>query len=153
MFAKLHNAIKDTPRWADYVLAIFSKALSSAELWSIRALNSNPCVGNKRYPENHRTRHFGQGELSRLLDAKNEAETIGLPWNVEGKSSKHLAKGPNPRTQLSWQVIGALRILLLTGARLSEITLLKWFDVDFELLKAVIGLHPYSSEIAMKPEV
>ncbi len=62
-----------------------------------------------------------------------EAETIGLPWNVEGKASKHLAKEQNQRTQLSWQVIGALRLLLLTGARLSEITLLKWSDVDFVL--------------------
>lgn len=132
--AKLHNAMKDTPRRANYVLAIFSKALSLAELWGLRAQNSNPCIGIKRYPENHRTRFLRQNELSRLLDAMNEAETIGLPWNVEGNLSKHLAKEPNQRTQLSWQVIGALRLLLLTGARLSEITLLKWFDVDFEFL-------------------
>jgi integrase len=38
------------------------------------------------------------------------------------------------RTQLSWQAIGALRLLLLTGARLSEITLLKWSGVDFVLI-------------------
>lgn len=132
--AKLHNAMKDTPRRANYVLAIFSKALSLAELWGLRAQNSNPCIGIKRYPENHRTRFLRQNELSRLLDAMNEAETIGLPWNVEGNLSKHLAKEPNQRTQLSWQVIGALRLLLLTGARLSEITLLKWSDVDFEFL-------------------
>jgi integrase len=59
---------------------------------------------------------------------------IGLPWNVEGNQSKHLAKEPHQRTLLSWQVIGALRLLLLTGARLSEITFLKWSDVDFTLL-------------------
>ena len=132
--AKLHNAMKDTPRRANYVLAIFSKALSLAELWGLRSQNSNPCIGIKRYPENHRTRFLRQDELGRLLDAMKEAETIGLPWNVEGNSSKHLAKEPNQRTQLSWQVIGALRLLLLTGARLSEITLLKWSDVDFVLL-------------------
>ena len=56
--AKLHNAMKDTPRRANYVLAIFSKALSMAELWGLRAQNSNPCIGIKRYPENHRTRCF-----------------------------------------------------------------------------------------------
>jgi integrase len=129
--AKLHNAMKDTPRRANYVLAIFSKALSLAELWGLRAQNSNPCIGIKRYPENHRTRFLKQDEVKRLLDAMIEAETVGLPWNVEGNSSKHLAKEPNQRTPLSWQVIGALRLLLLTGARLSEITLLKWTDVDF----------------------
>ena len=132
--AKLHNAMKDTPRRANYVLAIFSKALSLAELWGLRAQNSNPCIGIKRYPENYRTRFLKQDEVKRLLDAMIEAETVGLPWNVEGNSSKHLAKEPNQRTQLSWQVIGALRLLLLTGARLSEIILLKWSDVDFGLL-------------------
>jgi integrase len=132
--AKLHNAMKNTPRRANYVLAVFSKALSLAELWGLRAQNSNPCIGIKRYPENHRTRFLRQDELGRLLEAMNEAETIGLPWNVEGNSSKHLAKEPHQRTQLSWQVIGALRLLLLTGARLSEITLLKWSDIDFVLL-------------------
>jgi integrase len=132
--AKLHNAMRDTPRRANYVLAIFSKALSLAELWGLRTQNSNPCIGIKRYPENQRTRFLRHDELGRLLDAMNEAETIGLPWKVEGNSSKHLAKKLNQRTQLSWQVIGALRLLLLTGARLSEITLLKWSDVDFTLL-------------------
>lgn len=131
--AKLHNAMKDTPGRANYVLAIFSKALSLAELWGLRAQNSNPCIGIKRYPENYRTRFLKQDEVKRLLDAMIEAETVGLPWNVEGNSSKHLAKEPNQRTQLSWQVIGALRLLLLTGARLSEIILLKWSDVDFGL--------------------
>ena len=131
--ARLHNAMKDTPRRANYVLAIFSKALSLAELWGLRTQNSNPCIGIKRYPENHRTRFLRQDEMKRLLAALIEAETIGLPWNVEGNASKHLAKEPNQRTQLSWQVIGALRLLLLTGARLSEITLLQWSDVDFVL--------------------
>ena len=131
--ARLHNAMKDTPRRANYVLAIFSKALSLAELWGLRSQNSNPCIGIKRYPENHRTRFLREDEVKRLLAAMIEAETIGLPWNVEGNLSKHLAKEPNQRTQLSWQVIGALRLLLLTGARLSEITLLKWSDVDFVL--------------------
>jgi integrase len=45
-----------------------------------------------------------------------------------------LAREPNRRTQLSSQVLGALKLLLLTGARLSEITLLKWSDVGFALL-------------------
>ena len=129
--AKLHNAMKSTPRRANYVLAVFSKALSLAELWGLRTQNSNPCIGIKRYPENHRTRFLRQDEVKRLLDAMIEAETVGLPWKVEGNASKHLAKELNQRTQLSWQVIGALRLLLLTGARLSEITLLTWSDVDF----------------------
>jgi hypothetical protein len=48
--AKRHNAMKDTLGRANYVLAIFSKALSLAELWGLRAHNSNPCIGIKWYP-------------------------------------------------------------------------------------------------------
>jgi integrase len=54
--------------------------------------------------------------------------------SVEGNLSRHLAKEPHQPTLLSWQVIGALRLLLLTGARLSDLTFLRWSDVDFTLL-------------------
>ena len=130
--AKLHLAMRKTPRRANHVLAILSKALSLAEIWGLRSQHSNPCVGIRRYPENHRTRFLNHGELRRLQDALVEAETIGLPWNVAGNKSKHLAKEQNRRTILSWQVIEIIRLLLLTGARLSEITGLKWSNVDQE---------------------
>jgi integrase len=131
--SKIHVAMKVTPRRANQVLAIFSKALSLAELWGYRTQHSNPCVGIKRYPEHHRTRFLRDEEVQRLQATLKEAETIGLPWNVEGNRSKHLAKENNRRTVLTWQVVGIIRLLLLTGARLGEIISLRWADVDREL--------------------
>ena len=71
-----HNAMKVTPRRANYVLAIFSKALSLAEHWGLGAQNSNPCIGIKRYPESYRARFMRQDELGRLLDAMSNSRRI-----------------------------------------------------------------------------
>ncbi len=131
--AKLHHAMRDTPRRANHALTILSTALNLAEGWGIRAENSNPCRLVKRYPEKHRTRFLNADEVRRLGEAITEAETIGLPWNVRENEpkAKHLAKPENRRTLMSWQAIAGVRLLLLTGARLSEITELEWSHVDF----------------------
>ncbi len=130
--AKVHTAMKQTPRRANHALAILSKALSLAEVWGIRPENTNPCGSIQRYQENHRTRFLSVDEIKRLGDALVEAETIGLPWRieVENAQSKHLPEDGKRRTPLSWQTVAAFRLLLLTGARLNEIIGLKWADVD-----------------------
>lgn len=131
--AKLHNAMKATPRRANYAIACLSKALALAEEWGLRPENTNPCGKINRYEQEHRTRFLTGDEITRLGEVLAEAETLGLPWRTTkdaAESGKHLAKGDNRRTKLSWQAIGAVRILLLTGARLSEVTGLKWSEVD-----------------------
>ncbi|MFT3673455.1 tyrosine-type recombinase/integrase [Aestuariivirga sp.] len=132
--ARLHLAMRETPRRANYALAVLSKALSLAEIWGIRPENSNPCRSIKRYKEEHRTRFLSKEEVQRLGQSLAEAETLGMPWRVsdKGKNSKHLAKPENQRTVLSWQFIAAIRLLLLSGARLSEIIELEWAHIDFE---------------------
>lgn len=128
--AKLHAALRKTPRRANHVLAILSKTLALAEMWGLRPVNSNPCSSIARFPENQRKRFLNAKEVRRLGDALVEAETIGLPWQVKATGSKHLPAESERRTPLSWQTIGAVRVLLLTGARLSEILNLSWADVD-----------------------
>jgi integrase len=130
--ARLHTAMKETPRRANYALSVLSKALALAEIWGLRPENSNPCGSIRRYPENHRTRFLSMDEVTRLGDALVEAETEGLPWRIEEDKagSKHLPKDDKRRTRLSWQAVAAVRLLLLTGARLNEIITLKWSDVD-----------------------
>ncbi|MGJ0391163.1 MAG: tyrosine-type recombinase/integrase [Methylocystis sp.] len=130
---KLHRAMEATPRQANLTLAVLSKAFSLAELWGLRPDGSNPCRKVPRYPENARERFFSNEELSRLGAALREAESPGLPWHErEGAKAKHRAKEENRVTPVSPRALAAIRLLLFTGARLSEILELRWEHVDFE---------------------
>ena len=62
-------------------------------------------------------------ELARLGDALRIAETTGLPWNVNlsKPKSKHTPKEENRRTVLDPFAVAAIRLLILTGARLREV--------------------------------
>jgi hypothetical protein len=87
-----------TPRTANMVLAILSKAFNLAELWGVRPEASNPCRRVPRYPEKPRERFLSDAELARLGAAFDEAGTIGLPWRVrEGARTKHRARPENQR--------------------------------------------------------
>lgn len=132
---KLHRALADTPRQANLALAILSKAFNLAETWGLRPENSNPTRLVKRYAETERERFLNMEELARLGAALDEAEAKGLPWKVkaEGDALKHLAKDTEARrAAVSAPAIAAIRLLLLTGARLSEVLELKWNHVDAE---------------------
>ena len=78
--AKLHRSLADTPRQANLVLSICSKAFSLAEEWSMRPDGTNPCRRIARNPEQHRERFLSAEELRRLDDTLRTAERDGLPW-------------------------------------------------------------------------
>jgi integrase len=61
------------------------------------------------------------------------AETVGLPWAVdEAKpTAKHIPKGPR-LSRLDIHAVAAIRLLILTGARLREILHAKWEYVDWD---------------------
>jgi integrase len=69
--------------------------------------------------------------LSRSVSHGGEGETEGLPWCGEFES-KHTPKEENRRTVLDTFAIAAIRLLILTGARLREILDAQWQHVDFE---------------------
>jgi integrase/DNA-binding XRE family transcriptional regulator len=130
---RMHGQMKDSPRAANLALAALSKAMTLAEDWEWRPRGSNPCRGVKRYPEKRRSRFLSGDELVRLGHAMQEAETIGLPWRErDGAKAKHRPKEENRRTLVSPRALAAIRLLLFTGARLSEIRELRWRDVDLE---------------------
>jgi integrase len=82
-----------------------------AEQWGLRPDNSNPCRHVEKYKERKIERFLSNEELARLGEVLAEAE----------------------RTQTEMpSVIAALRLLLFTGCRLSEILTLRWDEVDLE---------------------
>jgi integrase len=94
----------------------------------------NPTRGIEKYPEEGRERFLRTDELTRLGDAIREAETIGLPYAIDGGTpkAKHAPKEENRRTVIGPHAAAAMRLLILTGARLREILHLRWDHVDFE---------------------
>jgi hypothetical protein len=94
----LHRRMIETPRQANFVLAVCSKAFALAETWQDRPQGSNPCRGIERYTEQHRERFLSGEELVRLGDVLRMAVSEGLPWSDKVKRSKHLAKPENRRS-------------------------------------------------------
>ena len=133
--AKLHSGMAATPRQANFVLSVISKAFNCAEAWGMRPEFSNPVRGVKRYKENHRDRFLNDQELTRLGAVLNEAEKLGLPWAIKAPKAKqkHLPKDAMSRsTPVDPFVLAAIRLLLFTGARLSEVLSLEWRHVDLD---------------------
>ena len=107
--AKLHTSMAETPRNANHALAVLSSLMSWAEEYGYKAKESNPCLKIKKYREVKRKRYLSLDELGTLGQVIREAEEKGA------HSSYTLA---------------AIKLLLLTGARLTEILTLKWDYVD-----------------------
>jgi integrase len=129
--AGLRAALRQTPIVANRVLAVFGSMWSyAAKVGDVEA-DANPVRGIERYRE-HRREHFLTGqELTRLGEALRLGETEGLPWEGE-YDSKHTIKEENRRTVLDPFAAVAIRLLILTGARLREILHARWEHVDFQ---------------------
>lgn len=99
------------PGAANRVLALVSKMMNLAERWGLRPDGSNPCRHVEKYKEAKRDRYLSADELARLGDVLAERERTAT-------------EAPS--------VIAAIRLLILTGCRLSEILTLRWEFVDFD---------------------
>ena len=108
--AKLHHSMRKTPGAANRVIALLSKMMNLAEKWSLRPDGSNPCRHIEKYPERRMERFLSEDELARLGEALREAE--------------------HTQTALP-SAIAAIRLLLFTGMRLTEVLTLRWENVDF----------------------
>jgi integrase len=109
--SKLHHKMRDTPYQANRVLALISKMFNLAEKWGLRPDFTNPCRHIEKYAEKKADRYLSKDEFSRLAAVLNEAKAT--------------------RTEPS-SVITAIRLLILTGARLNEILTAKWEHADYE---------------------
>jgi integrase len=59
---------------------------------------------------------------------------VGLPYDVDDAkpTAKHAPKETNRRTKIGPHAAAAIRLLILTGARLREILHLRWEHADLE---------------------
>jgi integrase len=105
---RLHLKMAKTPRTANQVYAITSTMLAFAVQHGLRA--DNPAAGIRPYRENKRERFLSEAEFSAAAEAITQAENRGI--------------GP-------FAAVG-LRLALLTGARSSEITSIKWEHIDWQ---------------------
>ena len=132
--ARLHSSMSDRPVQANRTLAILSALYSWAGKSGYAAEGYNPARGVEKFPESGRERFLTREELSRLGDALRQAEAAGLPYAVDETKAgaKHAADPSKRRTKLDPFAVAAIRLLILTGARLREILHAKWEHVDFE---------------------
>lgn len=107
----LRNRLRGTPGAANRVIALLSKMFSLAELWELRPDGTNPCRHVERFPERKMKRYLSAAEMDGLGKVLAEAE----------------------RTQtIAHPAITAIRLLIFTGCRVSEILTLRWSEVALD---------------------
>ena len=135
IIARLHGSIsKEAPISANRAVALVSSIWSWASRRDIVSLNENPAKGIERNREQAKERFLKSEEFARLGDALELAEAEGLPWAVDEDhpNAKHHAKPANRRKVLDPYAVAAIRLLIFTGCRVSEILGAKWSEIDFE---------------------
>ena len=108
---RLHYRFRDRPYQANRALAVLSKMMNLAEAWGLRLDGSNPVRHVKKYREDKRERYLTGQELQQLGAVLTDAQT---------------------KTTESPFSVAAIGLLVLTGARLTEILTLRWAYVDLE---------------------
>ena len=146
--ANLHAKLSETPYTANRALALISSIWNWCAKRDEVAFADNPAKGIERNPERKRERFLTREEFGRLGDALREAETIGLRWAIDetALTAKHTPK-ESRRTIMDPHAVGAIRLLILTGARLREVLDAQWRHVDLE--RGVI--HLPDSKTGAKP--
>ncbi len=109
--AALHRGLHETPAAANAALRVLSSMFEAAGDWGLVAEGTNPCRGVAQYPRRRRERFLTEAEFERLGCALDALEAEG------GASACAVA---------------AVRLLMLTGCRKSEVLSLRWEDVALE---------------------
>lgn len=128
--ARLYQEMSSTPVAANRTLLLLHRAFSLAEIWGWIPEHSNPATGIKpedRYSEKPRERFLDAAELARLYATLTEAENS---WTA----IRRFRNGTSKTEPFSPGAIAAIRLLMATGCRLSEILGARWEDVDLEHL-------------------
>ena len=108
---ELHDCLRDTLSMANHVAAMLSKQFSLAQTWELVPRGRNPCKAVRHYREQSRERFLTPEEYRSVGAALREVEANGSMWPP---------------------AIAAIRLLMLTGCRKTEIMTLPWKHVDLD---------------------
>ena len=108
---ELHHRLYESPSTANMVVRTLSLMYRLAAGWGVVPEGCNPCRSVVRYPDHKRERFLTDEEFIRLGRVLDEAGTRG---------------GVSP------SAVAALRLLMLTGCRKSEILTLRWEHVALD---------------------
>lgn len=101
---RLHNALRETPYQANRTIALLSKMFNLSVRWGLRS--DNPAEGIEKFHEEARHRWLSDIELKRLTAAlDNHPDQVAAD---------------------------AIRLQLLTGARIGEVLGSTWIDFDLD---------------------
>ncbi|MEP0338585.1 MAG: tyrosine-type recombinase/integrase [Alphaproteobacteria bacterium] len=120
---RLHQSLKETRYNANRVLGLLKAMYGRARIWGLVEPHVDPTTGVRPFRETRRQRFLSMEELKKLAITLDLAEQDGT---------------------ISRTVGAAYRLLVLTGARLSEIQKLKWEEVD--LANDLILLKEHKSD-------
>lgn len=105
----LHHSLRSAPTTANKTVGVLSRMFSLAETWELLPPGNNPCRAVRPYRMRRRERFLTDEEFRRLGRTLKDAEVDGSVWPP---------------------ALAAIRLLMLTGCRKSEILNLRWDDVD-----------------------
>ena len=108
---EFHQKLSDYPVTANKCVKVLSHMYRLGAGWGLVPEGFNPCRSVEKYPERSRERFLTDAEFTRLGRVLDEA----------------VDSGAAPLTAVT-----AIRLLMLTGCRKSEILTLRWSDVDLD---------------------
>jgi integrase len=131
---RMHAGMASTPGAANRAVSLVSAIWNWAAARDEVASENNPAKGVARNPEHAKERFLSSDEFRRLGEALAKGETEGLPYEIDerGPKAKHAPKPENRKRLIDPYAVAAIRLLILTGARLREILHARWENVDLE---------------------
>jgi len=131
---KMHAKMSATAGAADRAEALVSAIWNWASKRDLVALGENLARAITRYPESAKERFLSSDESRRLGDALATCEAEGLTYEIDedGLKAKHAPKPENRKRYIDPYAAAAIRLFILTGARLREILHARWENVDLE---------------------
>jgi integrase len=136
--ARLHRKLgKTTPTAANNMLVTLSSLYRYAGEVGLVFQGFSPVRNaTTRHKSEKRERFLTFEEMKRLGDTLSDVEQKGLEWklapDLDPSRAKHRAKQETQKIEVSPFVLAAIRLLLFTGCRLSEILNLRWSEVELE---------------------